>query len=139
MILRAEYVVRLQHFLMDTARRYGLEDDPGNERLSSAAGLDYVLLVCSHHPGGAVADEEPGVAASCEAVGRAVEAVLDVCEHTLLAPEGVFADLSHRYTGERNVLDAVRGLHNDGVLTDERLQFRILTLRHEIAERRKAP
>jgi hypothetical protein len=38
--------------------------------------------------------------------------------------------------GGDGVFDALRGLHDDGVLTSDDLQFRVLTLSHDVAARR---
>ncbi|MGP6159839.1 MAG: hypothetical protein ACLPYS_20470, partial [Vulcanimicrobiaceae bacterium] len=68
MILRSKHVVQLQYFLLDTAKRYGLSNEPAdataNEQLASAAGLDYALLVSSQHADADVSADAPEVASS---------------------------------------------------------------------------
>jgi hypothetical protein len=140
-ILRAKHVVQLQYFLMDTAKRYGLSSGGGgatpDERLASAAGLDYVLFVCSQYGDAAIPLDAPVAASARETLGRAAKAALDFCERMLLAPDVSFTDFAGRYACHDGIFQALRGLHDDGALSSDELQFRTLTLAHDVAARRR--
>jgi hypothetical protein len=142
MFLSHRNIADLQHFLMDAASRCVIAGNAPREEvdelLSSAASLDYVLLVSSEHAGEAIPDDA-GVAESVRAqIARAVAAALTYAERMLRAPDEAFNEFVERYVRVNRLFDVLRALRECGALSDDDSAFRILTLANDILERRRA-
>ncbi len=141
MIVRKKHVVQLQYFLMDTAKRYAATGDEGrvetDEMLASAAALDYALFVATEHGDATIPESAPAGASGRETLSRAAKAALDLCERMLHTKPQTFADFAARHTGDGGIFATLRGLYDDGALASSDLQFRTLTLAHDVATRRR--
>jgi hypothetical protein len=140
MTLAAGRVKELQFFLIDAAKRYVATSDAGlsgaGELLSSAAALDYVLLVSSERPGELVDDANP-IAAGCrETTLRAATAALDLIDFILVAPADVFEDFMERHVRVGRIFETFRSLRETDVLSGGDIAFRIVTSASDLLERR---
>lgn len=141
MNLAAGRVKELQYFLIDAAKRYVATSSAGlsgaGELLSSAAALDYVLMVSSERPAELTDDANP-IAAGCrETTQRAATAALDFIDGMLVAPNDVFEDFMERHVRAGRIFETFRSLRETGVLGRGDVAFRIVTSANDLIERRR--
>ena len=141
MNLPAARVKELQFFLIDAAKRYVASSSPGQkgvgELLSSAAALDYVLLVSSERQS-ELADDGDAVAAGLrETTLRATNAALDFIDRMLEAPDDIFEDFIERHVRVGGIFETFRALRSDDVLLSSDVAFRIVTAASDLLDRRR--
>jgi hypothetical protein len=138
-ILAAGDVADLQYFLLDAAKRYVVEvsgnvDDAG-DLLSSAAALDYVMLLSSEPATETIDDESPIAAGVRESLARAANAALDFIETMRKAPPEIRSDFIARHAKEGGVFSVLRRMRESNALTNDDVAFRKLTLASDLLER----
>ena len=137
--LTAGRVKELQFFLMDAAKRYVASSNPGlkgsGELLSSAAALDYVLLIASERPS-ELASAGPIAAGVLETTLRAATAALDFIDAMLKAPDEIFDDFVERHVRVGGIFETFAALRAAGISSSD-LAFRIVTLASDLLERRR--
>ena len=141
MNLAAARVKELQFFLIDSAKRYVASSSPGlkgaGELLSSAAALDYVLLVSSERPGDLVDDGNAIATGIRETTLRAATAALDFIDRMLEAPDDIFEDFIERHVRVGGIFETFRALCSGGVLLSSDVAFRVLTSASDLLDRRR--
>jgi hypothetical protein len=138
MILRASDVVDLQYILMDSARRYASSATQAarDDLLSSAAALDYVLLVASENGDEAFQGAEPVAESTRGTMLRAAVSALDFAACVLAGPQNAIDDFVDHHAREGGLFDVLRSLRRNGVLVSDEVTFRALTLASDLNERR---
>ncbi len=137
-ILAAENVVDLQFFLMDASRRFGAAC--GSKRaadalLSSAAALDYALLLASEHGNEAIDDDSPVGASVRDTMTRAATTALDFVEAMISTPDEILRDFVDRYVRAGGLFDTIKSLRERGAAGGNDLAFRTLTVADDLIER----
>ncbi len=142
MKLAAERVKELQFFLIDAAKRYVASRSSGlsaaGELLSTAAALDYVLLLSSERPAELADAGSPVTVGVRETTLRAVLAALDFIATMLEAPEDQFEDFVERHVRAGRIFETFRALHEGDVMVSSDVAFRIVTTASDILDRRRA-
>lgn len=138
MNLSASDVIDLQFFLMDGARRY-VSKKPGatagaGDLLASAAALDYALLFSSERANEPLDDEAPVAESLRTTMARAVTAALDLVESVLAGPNAELADFTTRQG--RSIFATIATLRARGLVSNDDIAFRALTLAHDARGRR---
>ncbi len=135
-------VKELQFFLIDAAKRYVASSTPGlkgaGELLSSAAALDYVLLVASERPSDLVDGTNAIAVGIRETTLRATTAALDFIERMLEAPDDIFEDFIERHVRVGGIFETFRALRTDGVLLSNDIAFRVVAAASDLLDRRRS-
>jgi hypothetical protein len=139
MILAAEDVADLQFFLMDAAKRYVVERTgdtiDASDLLSSAAALDYVMLLSSEPATEILDDASPIAAGVRDTLARAAGAALDFIETLRRAPPAVRSDFIARHAKAGGIFSVLRRMRERDALLDDDVAFRKLMLESELQER----
>ncbi len=139
--LAAARVKELQFFLIDAAKRYVASSSPGlkgaGELLSSAAALDYVLLVASERPSDLVDGTHAIAAGIRETTLRATTAALDFIERMVEAPDDIFEDFIERHVRVGGIFETFRALRRDDVLQSSDVAFRIIVAASDLLDRKR--
>lgn len=139
MTLAPGSVKALQFFLLDAAKRYARPSGAGlgvaADLLSSAAALDYVLLLASERPG-EMLDSRSAVADGVrETMTRATLAALAFIRTMLSAPETDFDDFIERHIERECIFKTFRTLSQGGALTPGDIDFALLTTASDMRDR----
>ncbi len=139
MILAASDVADLQYFLLDAAKRYvvgnGGTIDDASDLLSSAAALDYVMLLASERATETIDDDTPIAAGVRETLARAANAALDFIETLSDAAPETRRDFIQRHAKDGGVFTVLRRMRERDALTNDDVAFRKLTLASDLLER----
>ncbi len=141
MILSAVDVVDLQFFLMDGARRYvattGVVGPVADDLLASAAALDYALLLSSEHASDPLDDTLPVAQSIRATMARAALAALALIETIVHGDDGEFEAFAARHPGRSDgIFSTIASLRARGVIVDDDVAFRALTLADDVLRRR---
>jgi hypothetical protein len=136
MTLSAAGVVDLQFFLMDAAKRQVADAGLTGELLAQAAALDYALLLSSEHGDEPIDDAAAVAALIRDTMTAAASAALDFLQAILAAPDADFAAFVAGHARPGGIFDTVRALRKARAIVDEVIDFRLVTLASEVAERR---
>jgi hypothetical protein len=138
-ILAASDVADLQYFLLDAAKRYvvgnGGTIDDASDLLSSAAALDYVMLLASERATETIDDDTPIAAGVRETLARAANAALDFIETLSDAAPETRRDFIKRHAKDGGVFTVLRRMRERDALTNDDVAFRKLTLASDLLER----
>jgi len=138
-ILAAGDVADLQYFLLDAAKRYVVEvtgrTEDASDLLSSAAALDYVMLLSSEAATETIDDASPMAAGVRETLARAANAALDFIETMQTAPPEIRSDFIARHAKDGGVFSVLRRMRESDALTNDDVAFRKLTLASDLLER----
>ena len=136
MILAAGDVADLQYFLLDAAKRYVVGDsgniDDASDLLSSAAALDYVMLLSSEPATETLEDDSPIAAGVRETLARAANAALDFIETMRTASPEVREDFIKRHARDGGVFTVLRRMRERDALVNDDVAFRKLTLASDL-------
>ncbi len=139
MTLSVRHVKDLQFFLIDAAKRYaGPRNDAGSladDLLSSAASLDYVLLIASERPGDMLDAAGPIATGVCETVTRATLTSLRFMRGMLAEPSAVFSDFAQRHIEQSRILATLQALALAGAVQTGDARFAIVTTASDVLER----
>ncbi len=140
MVLSAVDVVDLQLFLMDGVRRYvdasAVASVDSDDALASAAALDYALLLSSERANEPLDDSAPVAQSVRSTMARAARAALGLIAQIVRGPEDRFTDFVSRYGRVDGIFATLEALRRRGVIADDEVAFRALTLASDVLARR---
>ncbi len=137
-ILAAGDVADLQYFLLDAAKRYVVgatgEIDDASDLLSSAAALDYVMLLSSEPETETLDDDTPIAAGVRETLARAANAALDFIATLRDAPPEIRSDFMSRHMVPSGIFSVLARMRERAALCDDDVAFRKLVLASDLLE-----